>query len=296
MFVAKPDEQLRARELRRRGWSLRRVALDLGVSLSTVSVWVRDIPRSSAPTAAASRPAPLPSGEEKLCGGCKRRLPIEAFNRAGSKRQHWCRACFATYFKARGKRHVERVNQAKRVRRVAARELIARHLSRSPCVDCGEPDPVVLEFDHLHEKRADLTRLVTEGFSAEVLTSEIRACEVVCVNCHRKRTARRAGWLRIDPDWRGKLQRTRLPGEARNIAFAYEHLMNSGCVDCGEWRLCVLDFDHVGGKDVSVMVLAHSGYGLARLQAEIAKCEVRCANCHRRRTAREGRHYRAICA
>ena len=72
--------------------------------------------------------------------------------------------------------------------------------------------------------------------------------------------------------------------------------MNSGCVDCGERRLCVLDFDHVGGKDASVMVLAHSGYGLARLQSEIAKCEVRCANCHRRRTARAGRHYRAICA
>jgi hypothetical protein len=244
---------------------------------------------------ADKRPAKR-SGVEKRCGRCGRQLPIEAFNRAGSKRQHWCRACFAAYFKSRGALHVEQVNNAKTVRRAAAREFIEDHLSINPCTDCGETDPVVLEFDHMLEKRDDLTRLVSEGFSTTALAREVRACEVVCVNCHRQRTATRARWLRVDPDWREKLRATRLPGEARNMTFVYEHLTHHGCVDCEERRLCVLDFDHVAGKDASVIVLAHGGYGLARLEAEMAKCVVRCANCHRRRTAQEGGHYRAISA
>jgi hypothetical protein len=48
-----------------------------------------------------------------------------------------------------------------------------------------------------------------------------------------------------------------------------------------------LDFDHVRGeKEQAVGLLAALPVGHARLVAEIAKCEVRCANCHRRRTAR----------
>ncbi|MFZ1018790.1 MAG: hypothetical protein WAN39_13065 [Candidatus Cybelea sp.] len=65
-----------------------------------------------------------------------------------------------------------------------------------------------------------------------------------------------------------------------------EYLKGRGCVECGENDLRVLDFDHVRGKkegNVSVMV----GYGVSweRLSAELAKCEIRCANCHRKRTA-----------
>jgi hypothetical protein len=51
----------------------------------------------------------------------------------------------------------------------------------------------------------------------------------------------------------------------------------------------VLEFDHVRGDKLnSVSVLAYSlGASLKRIQTEIDKCEVRCANCHRRKTARQ---------
>jgi hypothetical protein len=65
-----------------------------------------------------------------------------------------------------------------------------------------------------------------------------------------------------------------------------------GCVDCPEKDPVVLDFDHRDRSkkigDVGQMVA--KGIGISRIRAEIAKCEIRCANCHRRRTARE-RHY-----
>ena len=64
-------------------------------------------------------------------------------------------------------------------------------------------------------------------------------------------------------------------------------------MDCGELDLCVLDFDHIGVKTASVMQLARREVGLARLSAEIEMCEIRCVNCHRRRTAREIGGFRA---
>jgi len=70
------------------------------------------------------------------------------------------------------------------------------YLFAHPCADCGEPDPVVLEFDHLPgvDKRFDIARSVTASTrSWTAILYEIAKCEVVCASCHRRRTARRAG-------------------------------------------------------------------------------------------------------
>lgn len=49
----------------------------------------------------------------------------------------------------------------------------------------------------------------------------------------------------------------------------------------------VLDFDHEdpSSKSGEIGRLATSGMPWERIVAEIEKCSVRCANCHRRRTA-----------
>jgi hypothetical protein len=65
-----------------------------------------------------------------------------------------------------------------------------------------------------------------------------------------------------------------------------------GCVDCGRADLPALEFDHVAAKRASVMVMAWSGFGAASLRREMDACVVRCCNCHRRRTAALGNHYR----
>lgn len=87
-------------------------------------------------------------------------------------------------------------------------ELQARHRERNflrlleylrdhPCVDCSEADPIVLDFDHLpgHEKRFDISRAVSGSTrSWTAILAEIGKCEVVCANCHRRRTAARASF------------------------------------------------------------------------------------------------------
>ena len=63
------------------------------------------------------------------------------------------------------------------------------YLKTHPCVDCGEDDPIVLEFDHLRDKVANISAM--RGHPWWKMLLEIAKCEVVCANCHRRRTAAR---------------------------------------------------------------------------------------------------------
>lgn len=69
----------------------------------------------------------------------------------------------------------------------------------------------------------------------------------------------------------------------RSLGRAYiDSLKAGGCVDCGNKNLSVLDFDHTRDKVVQLSHMWHRPF--AEIDAEAAKCEVRCANCHRIKT------------
>ena len=53
------------------------------------------------------------------------------------------------------------------------------------------------------------------------------------------------------------------------------------CQRCGNDDKRVLDFHHLHGKDKGVATLRVAGYSRKRIVAEIEKCIVLCANCHR---------------
>lgn len=73
---------------------------------------------------------------------------------------------------------------------------ILAFLLNNSCVDCGEDDPVVLEFDHLYDKVDAVSYLAMAGSSWATIKAEMAKCEVVCANCHRRRTARRGQTFR----------------------------------------------------------------------------------------------------
>lgn len=67
--------------------------------------------------------------------------------------------------------------------------------------------------------------------------------------------------------------------------------MGKGCVDCGyNAHPVALDFDHRDPKEKKYNVSQMVGRSDEALFDEMAKCDIRCANCHRVRTAREGHH------
>jgi len=59
----------------------------------------------------------------------------------------------------------------------------------NPCVDCGESDPRVLDFDHINTKRHNVSTLLRKEYSWDSIIQEAKQCEVRCANCHRKKTA-----------------------------------------------------------------------------------------------------------
>jgi hypothetical protein len=74
------------------------------------------------------------------------------------------------------------------------RELLWNYLITHVCVDCAESDPVVLEFDHLpgFVKIREVAMMVSSGtWSWATIEAEIAKCEVVCANCHKRRTSKR---------------------------------------------------------------------------------------------------------
>lgn len=73
------------------------------------------------------------------------------------------------------------------------------------------------------------------------------------------------------------------------------YMQEQGCKDCGIKDPLVLEFDHIDPetKIESVCKLLQKGRKMETILAEVAKCEVRCCNCHRRRTIQQFGWYRA---
>jgi L-lysine 2,3-aminomutase len=102
-------------------------------------------------------------------------------------------------------------------------------------------------------------------------------------------------WYDNNPTRREYLGKQKTAQVKRNNAAVLAYLENHPCVDCGEADPIVLEFDHGdgGGKVAAVCFGIQHGWSIAKLMTEIAKCDVRCANCHRRKTARERSYFRA---
>jgi hypothetical protein len=82
-----------------------------------------------------------------------------------------------------------RVNRRSKERRAELKGYVTAYLLEHPCVDCGEPDPIVLEFDHVRgEKLYNVGDIPRQACGMATLLAEIAKCEVRCANCHRRAT------------------------------------------------------------------------------------------------------------
>jgi len=141
----------------------------------------------------------------KVCSRCgPPAQPIENFavrNQIRGTRQALCRSCHSKYGNIQYQKYRSTYIQKARVRNAiqskVKAEFLVEYLKKHPCLDCGERDIVVLEFDHQQDKVLDVSALSREGYSLSKLKQEIAKCDVVCANCHRRRTARQFEWYRV---------------------------------------------------------------------------------------------------
>lgn len=77
-------------------------------------------------------------------------------------------------------------------------EFIDAYKRDRSCIDCGflgKEFPYVLDFDHLEggvTKKFNIGSWSRSVLSVEAIEREIAKCELVCANCHRKRTFKKS--------------------------------------------------------------------------------------------------------
>lgn len=148
----------------------------------------------------------------KNCPRCGQRLPTSKFDMRGKadrRLRAYCRPCNTAYQRHYYRRHVAQysAHRLKNMRLYRARnqQLVTRYLSMHPCVDCGEGDVAVLEFDHVRGKKiSNVANMVRDGVRWIKIEQEIAKCEVRCANCHRRKTAKqmryKAGAARLQSE------------------------------------------------------------------------------------------------
>jgi len=195
--------------------------------------------------------------DSQLCIGCYYLYPPEDFI-TDQKQKHgdYCKVC--------------------RERNFERKDIVAEKLLelKGKCVDCGETNIKLLEFDHINpeEKRCN----VGNCRSVKALEEEIAKCEVRCIICHLRRTKKQFFYK----------ENTLKPG----------HIFIDKCKrKIGKCELCLwfdpdlleaLQFDHLdqSTKLNTVSRLASLSKDIEIIKEEIAKCRLICAHCHKLHT------------
>lgn len=88
---------------------------------------------------------------------------------------------------------------AKDKQRKKLQGIVFEHLKDHPCVICGRSDPILLEFDHLDRttKHLSIANMVGRTYGEDRIRAEMAKCQVLCVICHRRKTAKQLGYYKI---------------------------------------------------------------------------------------------------
>lgn len=132
----------------------------------------------------------------RKCSQCQNLKPTSDFYKHKLGRDGYraeCKECSKSFKSQTPQKILDRVQK----NRIRNRQFMWDFYCSHPCVDCGEDDPIVLELDHVRgEKVAGVSQLAHNTRSLKVIQEEINKCDVVCSNCHRRRTAKTQDWYR----------------------------------------------------------------------------------------------------
>lgn len=150
---------------------------------------------------------------EKECYRCKIIKQASEFNWKirGIRLASYCKDCSRMYIRNHYEKNQKYYLLKARRRFLKLKNVAIKYLGpflkAHPCVDCGEADILVLEFDHRDRKikSGTINSIIRNSGSLKKIKEEILKCEVRCSNCHRRKTAReneswKLKYLRLSPN------------------------------------------------------------------------------------------------
>lgn len=136
--------------------------------------------------------------EKIRCVHCKQLKNEDDFswsNEVKKVRNNRCKKCQRAYSTAHYEKTKNNYLDRQRRNRDRNKKIICDYLKNHSCVDCGESDIVVLQFDHRNpndkkDVNDGISRGINDKWSIKKLKEEIEKCDVRCANCHIKRHAK----------------------------------------------------------------------------------------------------------
>lgn len=145
--------------------------------------------------------------ETKKCTKCEQVKPLSEFyvkNKKINRYHSQCKVCSEANRKSKEhyekykSEYIKRNKERKDNLALINREKLLEYLSTHHCVECGESNPIMLEFDHIDRKNKNKgISTMMYSYTWEQILEEINKCEVVCANHHKVRTAQQFGWYKL---------------------------------------------------------------------------------------------------
>lgn len=138
---------------------------------------------------------------KKRCVHCKKMKDEQEFswsNKSKGVRNKRCKECQKVFSKNHYNKNKEVYLNTQRKIRDRNQEFVCNYLKDKCCVDCGEDDIVVLQFDHIDPTKKEryedtISHAMRDKWGIERIKKEMKKCEIRCANCHIKRHAREIG-------------------------------------------------------------------------------------------------------
>ena len=118
----------------------------------------------------------------KICSQCKKDLTLDCFdfaNKSTGKKHPECKECRSKqerrYYELNREERIAYTIKTNQTKVIRNRQFVLDYLGNHPCIDCGETDIRVLEFDHREpkEKLSGVMRLVAGKYSLSTIAKEI---------------------------------------------------------------------------------------------------------------------------
>lgn len=137
----------------------------------------------------------------KICTKCNNPKPLAEYslrNKVTGRRHAFCKDCHTAYrhshYILHKSKYLLKAKKWNKKQTSALRTFLFSYLKEHPCVDCGEDDLRVLDFDHVGKKFMGIAQMVRNCYSLAAILREIRCCKVRCANCHRIKTFSRGNY------------------------------------------------------------------------------------------------------